>query len=261
MDPTAAVNRKFLTKWCCHVTGQAVNTEVACASHRPSLPEGVHVPACLLLTISQPQTAAQETLQALGMPRPRAGPCPPLCLWVPFLLGPSQVLQGQDPPEPRRPLPPPAAGRPFQSLDSGLAGLAPSGLWQRPGLAKPVLSLVRHLHIHRTGSFVKGGKKKNQSQGRRALECGRRPSEEQITVSCAAFAQNSKEAVGGPPAPLGSKQRGPASQNAVTVLEKKPISPNLMCSTVPNCPCLFVFFFQHLARHPHHIPTSPGDSG
>lgn len=62
--PTSAVNSKFLTKWCrCrHVTGQAVNTEVACTSHWPSLPEGVHVPACLLLTISQPLRAAQETL-------------------------------------------------------------------------------------------------------------------------------------------------------------------------------------------------------
>lgn len=122
------------------------------------------------------------------MPRPRARPSPHPLPLPPGPL-PSGPFSGSAGPRPTWAPPPsampPRGGQALPVLGQRPASLAPSGLWHRPGLAKPVLSLVRHLHIHRTGSFVKGGGRgeiKNSPKGKGLCNAALRRRESQLSV-------------------------------------------------------------------------------
>ena len=154
--PGLPVSRKFLLKWPCHVTGRAVNTEVAPACHWPLAPGRCACPRVTfsLLIISQPQTASQAAQRGLRRSRPPGppllplGPLPLLLFWASLSL--SLCLSQSHRAKPlgaEGPLT--QAGGPSCPRTPAWTTLLISGVSTGLGLAEPVPSPAKNLHTHK----------------------------------------------------------------------------------------------------------------
>lgn len=221
-------------------------------------PEGVHIPAYFLLTISQPRTAAPKSSRAgdrqglgPGQTRGRAsGPAPAR----PF---PSPADQ---PARARRPLPPAAGGGPASPRTQPGQPCSLRPLARAQGLAKPVPARCQ-APPHPQEQVLCQRKNKNKSPWGAVL--WPMATLRSKSVSWGAFAQNCfvKRFATCPPAPRPAPQgqtEGRGFSEGCKNFWK--FCTTLVRRTVLHCP-LLRGSVQYLACLPHCILTLSGDSG